>query len=128
MIKLLSIIELTHSLIHSLRIISNPARRKDQVLEFLLLILARCLSGYWLTETRGLIKERGRLLMSLLAVHKGRKLHRLNLLTSNSHQTSLNCPILVLLRGGVGKQAPPYSVVWGVNWYKIIGGQFGNSY
>lgn len=64
--------------------------------------------------------------MSLLAVHKGRKLHRLNLLTPNSHQTSLNCPILVLLREG--GQAPPYSVVWGVNWYKIIGGQFGNSY
>lgn len=127
MIKLLSIIELTHLLIYSLRIISNPARNKDQVLEFLLLILARCLSGYWLTESRGLIKERGGLLMSLLAVHKGRKLHRLNLLTPNSHQTSLNCPILVLLRGG-GEQTPPYSVVWGVNWYKIIGGQFGNSY
>lgn len=52
MIKLLSIIELKHLLIHSLRIISNPARHKDQVLEFLLLILAGCLSGYWLREQR----------------------------------------------------------------------------
>lgn len=55
------------------------------------------------------------------------KLHRLNLLTPNSHQTSLNCMVLVLLRG-VGKQAPSYSVVEGVNRHKIIGGQFGNSY
>lgn len=64
--------------------------------------------------------------MSLLAFHKGKKLHRLNLLTPNSHQTSLNCMVLVLLRG-MGKQAPSYSVVEGVNRYKIIGGQFGKS-
>lgn len=58
-----------------------------------------------------------------------KNLHRLNLLTSNSHQTSLNCMVLVLLRGGgVGKQAPSHSVGEGVNRYKIIGGQFGNSY
>lgn len=56
-----------------------------------------------------------------------KKLHRLNLLTPNSHQTSPNCMILVLLRR-VEKQAPSYSGVGGVNRYKIIGGQFGNSY
>lgn len=35
--------------------------------------------------------------------------------------------ILVLLRG-VGRQSPSHSVVGGVNRYKIIGEQFGNSY
>lgn len=54
--------------------------------------------------------------MSLLAVHKGKKLHRLNFLTPNSHQTSPNCMILVLLRWG-GEAASFLQRGWG---YKSV--------